>query len=512
MLVARNDAHRRAITGSVMLAVILQSIDVTIANVALPQMQGSLSATQDQIHWVLTSYVVASAIMMPITGFLATRFGRKRVFLTVVVGFVLSSVFVGIATSLPEIVFYRFIQGLFAAPLVPLTQSTMFDMNPGGRRGPAMAIFGMGIMVGPILGPSLGGVLTEYYSWRFVFYINVPIGMIAFLGIWTFLPETKIEHDRRFDWFGFGALSFAIAALQFILDRGQDLDWFQSSQIIAATVLGCLALYLFVVHLMTTTERSFIDKHIFNDRNFVVGLFLVAVVGLNLLTSLALITPYMQNLMGYPVMTAGEVLATRGVGTMAAMFIVGRLIDRHDPRLLVLFGFSMSMLFMYESSTFTPQVSEATLIRNGLLQGFGLGFMFVPLNTMTFATLAPEVRTQGTSLYGLMRNLGQSVGVAVAVFLFGRSVQANHAAISEYITPFNDGLRYFANGHWNLSTSAGRAALNNEVVRQAEVIAYSNDFTILMYFLMAVAPLIFLLRRPAQPQPIPEPENATAGA
>ncbi len=504
--------HRRAITASVMLAVILQSIDVTIANVALPQMQGSLSATQDQIHWVLTSYVVASAIMMPITGYLATRFGRKRVFLTVVVGFVLSSVFVGIATSLPEIVLYRFIQGLFGAPLVPLTQSIMLDMNPGGRRGPAMAIFGMGIMVGPIMGPFLGGWLTETYSWRFVFYINVPIGLVAFLGLWTFLPETTIERDRRFDWFGFGALSFAIAALQFVLDRGHDLDWFSSNQIIAATVLGGVAVYLFVVHLTTTKERSFIDRHIFDDRNFVIGLLLVAVVGLNLLASVVLITPYMQNLMGYPVMTAGEVLATRGLGTMAAMFVVGRLIDRMDPRLLIFFGFSLSVVFMWESSTFTPQVSQQQLITNGLLQGFALGFCFVPLSTLTFATLAPDVRTQGTSLYGLMRNLGQSVGVAVVVFLFGRSAQANQWAISESITPFNDALRYFAKDHWNMATTAGRAALNHEVTRQAEVIAYSNDFTILMYFLIATMPLIFLLRRPERPPPIPEPETATAGA
>jgi DHA2 family multidrug resistance protein len=195
---------------------------------------------------------------------------------------------------------------------------------------------------------------------------------------------------------------------------------------------------------------------------------------------------------------------------MAAMFVVGRLIDRMDPRLLIFFGFSLSVVFMWESSTFTPQVSQQQLITNGLLQGFALGFCFVPLSTLTFATLAPDVRTQGTSLYGLMRNLGQSVGVAVVVFLFGRSAQANQWAISESITPFNDALRYFAKDQWNMATTAGRAALNHEVTRQAEVIAYSNDFTILMYFLIATMPLIFLLRRPERPQQVPEPETATA--
>jgi MFS transporter, DHA2 family, multidrug resistance protein len=496
---ARDIPHRGIITLCVMLATIMQALDTTIANVALPYMQGSLSATLDQINWVLTSYIVAAAIMTPVTGFFANQFGRKRFFLVTVVGFTAASVLCGMAATLEQMVVFRLLQGVFGAPLVPLSQSVLLDSYPRERHGSAMAIWGVGVMVGPILGPTLGGWLTEYYNWRWVFYINVPVGIATFFGLSAYLPETRIS-KLSFDWFGFLTLGLAIGALQMLLDRGVQLDWFSSTEIIFETALACLAAYLFAVHTFTS-ERPFINPQMFKDRNFSIGLVFIFMVGIILLATLALLTPYLQNLMGYPVLTTGLVLAPRGMGTMVAMMLVGRLLGRIDPRGLILFGLLLTAAVLWKMTGFTPDVSQSTLIWTGVLQGLGLGFMFVPLSTITFATLDPAFRTEGTALFSLVRNIGSSIGISMVLFLLSRNTQIMHSELVQHVTPYNEALQQPGVSQiWNLATAAGRLALNAEITRQALIIAYADDFKLMMIVALFAAPFIFLLQGPKQPQ------------
>ncbi|TAJ89625.1 DHA2 family efflux MFS transporter permease subunit [Reyranella sp.] len=490
--------HVVLLTLCVMLATIMQALDTTIANVALPYMQGSLSATTDQINWVLTSYIVAAAIATPVTGFLEQRLGRKRLFQIAVAGFTGASVLCGIATSLPEMVLFRLLQGLFGASLVPLSQAVLLDSYPKEKHGSAMAMWGIGVMVGPILGPTLGGWLTEVYNWRWVFYINVPIGILTFLGLSAYLSETETRKGG-FDWFGFAMLSIAIGSFQTMLDRGEQLDWFSSTEIVIEAVLAALAFYLFLVQTFTV-KQPFIDPAIFKDRNLSVGLCFIFVVGIILLASLALITPYLQNLMGYPVITAGMVLAPRGIGTMFAMMLVGRIINRVDPRILLVVGLLITAAVLWEMTRFTPNISEWTLIRTGVLQGMGLGFMFVPLSTITFATLPPHLRTQGTALYSLMRNIGSSIGISLVIFLLTRNTQLVHAELVGHVTPFNDALGQIGPSHfWNMATTVGKAALNAEVTRQASVVAYANDFKLMMLVALVALPLVLLLKKAKGP-------------
>src|ERR1700761_2352691 len=429
-------ANRGAITACVILAVIMQALDTTIANVALPYMQGSVSASADQINWVLTSYIVAAAIMTPPSGFLANRFGRKRVLMTAVVGFVVASVLCGIAQSLLQIVAFRLLQGFFGAALVPLGQSVLLDIYTVEERGSAMALFGVSVMVGPVLGPVIGGWLTDHYSWRWVFYINVPLGMLAFAGISFFLSETKTSAAAKLDWLGFGSLSVAIAAMQVFLDRGAQLDWFSSFEILIEAVVCASALYIFLVH-TSSAKNSFVNPRLFLDRNFSVGVLFIFIVGITYLASLALLTPYLQTLMGYPMVTAGIVMGPRGLGTMVCMFLVGRLVGRVDTRLLLMIGLLLTAWAMYDMTGWNPNVSQWTIAVTGFIQGAGLGFLFVPLTTVTFATLPLEQRADGTGLYNLSRNVGSSVGISVVSYLLIRNNQVNHATIASHVTAFN---------------------------------------------------------------------------
>jgi DHA2 family multidrug resistance protein len=494
----RSRQHVALLTLCVMLATIMQALDTTIANVALPYMQGTLSATTDQINWVLTSYIVAAAIATPVTGFLEARLGRKRLFLSAVAGFTAASVLCGIATSLPEMVLFRLVQGLFGASLVPLSQAVLLDSYPREKHGSAMAMWGVGVMVGPILGPTLGGWLTEYYDWRWVFYINVPIGLATFLGLSAWLAPSRPTR-AVFDWFGFAMLSLAIGAFQTMLDRGEQLDWFASREIVVEAVAAGLAFYLFLVQTFTA-RRPFIEPAIFRDRNFSLGLCFIFVVGIILLASLALITPYLQNLMNYPVLTAGLVLAPRGMGTMVAMMIVGRIINKVDPRHLLAAGLLLTAAVLWEMTYFTPDVSQWTLIRTGMLQGAGLGLMFVPLSTITFSTLPASFRTQGTALYSLVRNIGSSIGISLVIFLLTRNTQVVHAELAGHVTPFNDALHLPEVARiWNMATVAGRAALDAEVTRQAAIVAYADDFKLMMIVALLALPLVLLLK-PAKPR------------
>jgi len=486
--------NRPAITACVILAVVMQALDTTIANVALPYMQGSVSASADQINWVLTSYIVAAAIMTPPSGFLANRFGRKRVLMVAVAGFVAASVLCGIAQSLLEIVAFRLLQGFFGAALVPIGQSILLDIYTPQERGSAMALFGMSVMVGPVLGPVIGGWLTDHYSWRWVFYINVPIGVLAFAGVSIFMKETKISTAARMDWLGFGSLSVAIAAMQVFLDRGAQLDWFSSFEILIEATVCVSAFYIFLVHTFTAND-SFVNPKLFLDRNFSVGMLFIFIVGVTYLASLALLTPYLQTLMGYPIVTAGLVMGPRGLGTMACMFLVGRLLGKVDTRLLLLVGLLLTAWAMYDMTGWNPNVSQWTIAVTGFIQGAGLGFLFVPLTTVTFATLAPEQRADGTGLYNLSRNVGSSIGISVVSYLLIRNNQVNHATIASHVTAFNHA---FDNSTvlqaWSPWTAGGRAALDQVIQMQASIISYIDDFKLMMILSLAAIPLVLLLR------------------
>jgi DHA2 family multidrug resistance protein len=489
--------NRSVLTLCAMLATLMQSLDSTIANVALPYMQGSLSASQDQINWVLTSYIVAAAIMTAPTGWLTSRFGRTRLFVVAVVGFTVASVLCGLSQSIGQIVLFRLLQGMFGASLVPLSQAVMFDIYPPEQRGSAMALWGIGVMVGPILGPTLGGWLTEHYNWRWVFYINVPVGIAATCGLLTFLPETP-RVKSGFDWTGFSMLGLGIGALQMMLDRGEQLDWFSSREIVVEACLAGVGIYCFVVHFLLA-DKPFISPRLLRDTNFVIGVVFIFLVGLILYATLALLTPYLQELMNYPVLTAGIALAPRGAGTMLAMFLCGKLIGRVSVRVLTLFGFGVTIYALYAMMGFTPDVSEGTVIVTGFLQGFSIGFVFVALSTVTFATLPPDLRTQGTSIYSLMRNLGSSIGISVTGALLVRNTQVNHAAIAALVSPFNRALQSGAPARlWNPLQSHGAAALNAVVTRSAETIAYIDDFKLMMLISIVAAPLVFLIRAPAR--------------
>jgi DHA2 family multidrug resistance protein len=489
--------NRVAITAVVGLATIMQALDTTIANVSLPYIQGNLAANQDEVEWVLTSYIVAAAIMTPPTGYLAERFGLKRLFMTSIVGFTLGSMLCGMATSIDQIVVFRLIQGAFGAALVPLSQSVLMDTYPPERQGTAMSYWGMAIMIGPIIGPVLGGWLTENYSWRWDFYINVPIGILAFVGMWFFLTETK-KNLAKLDWFGFAALSVAIGALQILLDRGEELDWLGSFEILIEGVISAGAFWLFLVHTFTT-RKPFVDPGLFRDRNFAAGMLFVFIIGVTYFAPLALLPLYLQDLMGYPILTAGFALAPRGVGTLIAMMVVGRLVGRLDTRLLLAIGLGLCGWAMWDMSGWTPDVSEWTVGINGIIQGAGMGFLFVPLSVTTLATLRPERRTEGAGFYNLSRNIGQSMGTSVVSALLVSNTQVNHADIGQYVTAVN---RQFANpsiAHlWSPFTAAGRAALDAAVTSQAQIIAYIDDFKLLMILTLGALPLIFFFRRPAR--------------
>jgi DHA2 family multidrug resistance protein len=492
-------ANRGAITACVILAVIMQALDTTIANVALPYIQGSVSASSDQINWVLTSYIVAAAIMTPPSGFLAGRFGRKRVLLTAIAGFVIASILCGLSQSLDQIVLFRLMQGLFGAALVPLSQGFLLDMYSLEERGSAMALFGVSVMVGPVLGPVIGGWLTDNISWRWVFYINVPIGALAFAGISIFVVETKKDIAAKLDWLGFAALSVGIGALQIFLDRGEQLDWFSSGEIIIEAIVCAGAFYIFLVHTFTS-KRSFVNPRLFLDRNFALSFVFIFIVGVTYLASLALMTPYLQTLMGYPVMTAGIVMGPRGLGTMTCMFVVGRLIGRVDTRWLLTLGLGLTAWAMYVMTGWTPDVSQWTIVSVGFVQGAGLGFLFVPLTTVAFSTLPAAMRGEGTGLYNLSRNIGSSVGISVVTALLTENVQTNHANIAVYVTPFNHAFAAPMARHvLNPLTAAGRAALDGMISLQALIIAYTDDFKLLMILSLAVMPLVLLLKKPAAP-------------
>jgi DHA2 family multidrug resistance protein len=488
---------RAATTATIICACVMQGVDTTIANVALPHIQGSMSASQDQISWVLTSYIVSSAITMPLTGWLAGRFGVKYLFLASVIGFTFASALCGAATSLPQLVLYRILQGVFGAGLVPLGQATLFSIYPRERHGYAMAIFSTGAMMGPIIGPTLGGWLTENLDWRWCFYINLPVGALVALGIVAFIRPSRPMRREQFDMFGFAMLSIAVGSLQLMLDRGQIKDWFYSTEIWIEATISVLCFYLLVVHTMTAGERSFLNRELLKSPNFVAGSLLMFGVGMILSGTLALMPSMMQVLMNYPVFDAGWMMAPRGFGTMMAMFLVARLINRVDNRLFILVGFLLTAASLWQMTGFSLLMGSGPILFASFAQGFGLGCTFVPLNLLALSGLPNHIMTQGTALRALMRMLGGSIGIAILETQLTQNTQIVHSRLIEWLRPDNPLAQApFLAAPFSLTTPSGIAALNHEVTRQAAMIGYIDDFALMLIVILSCLPLLLLVRAP----------------
>ena len=484
-------ARRMMLTVCAMTATIMQALDTTVANVALPYMQGSLSASLDQINWVLTSYIVASAIMTAPIGWMSDRFGRKRLFVICSAGFTVASLLCAMSQDIGAMVTARLLQGAFGAALVPLSQSVMLDAYPPEQRGSAMAIWGMGVMLGPIMGPTLGGFLTDQYSWHWVFLINLPVGIVTVLGLIVFMDETRKHEHLRFDWFGFVSLAIGIGALQLLLDRGEQVGWYGAPEIVIETIISAAGFYFFFAHSLTT-DQPFVRFEIFKDRNFAAACLFMSVIGVVLFGVMALITPFMQNLLGYPIMTAGYLLGARGVGTLISMMMVGRLMKFVEARTLVGIGLAISAATLYEMISFTTDTSATTIVVLGVIQGSGLGLVFVPLSTVAFTTLPGHLRTSGAAMLTLVRNIGSSVGISMVIANLTSTTTLMHARLTEHVTPFNNALQQ-ACSMLNTATDQGRALLDMMVTQQATIISYDNTFKLLMVLTLISLPLVLAI-------------------
>jgi DHA2 family multidrug resistance protein len=485
--------RRNMVTICAMTATIMQALDTTIANVALPYMQGTLSASQDQINWVLTSYIVAAAIMTAPVGWIANRFGRKRIFILCSGGFTVASVLCGLAQDINQMVLFRLLQGVFGAALVPLSQAVMLDSYALHERAKAMAIWGMGVMMGPIMGPSLGAWLTETYSWHWVFFVNLPFGVFTVLGLLVFMDETRKNRELRFDWFGFAALAVGIGSLQIALDRGEQLGWTESNEIIAEFIVSIVGFYYFFAHSLTTA-KPFIQFALFKDRNFVSGCVFMAVMGLVLFSTMALSSPYLQNVIGYPIITAGLLLASRGCGTFVAMMLVGRMMRYIEARTLIISGLSLTCLSLFYMTGWTDQTGVPEIVTLSIVQGFGFGLVFVPLSTVAFLTLPNHLRTDGTSMLTLMRNVASSIGISVVIAQLTEGSRRVYAVLSQHVNPFNPAMQMpDVRGLIDMSTDKGRAMMDVMVNLQAQIIAFSQDYQLVMIFTLCAIPLTLLI-------------------
>ena len=491
--------NKGLLTFGVMLATIIQILDTTIANVALPHMQTALGATADTITWVLTSYIVASAIAIPITGWVSDRIGSRNLFLISLVGFIVASALCGAAQSLEQMVGFRVLQGIAAAFMNPLSQTVMLDINKPADQPKAMAVWGMGIMIGPILGPVLGGWLTENFNWRWVFYVNLPLGLICLSILWWLLPSRPIRR-RGFDLFGFALLAIGIGALQLMLDRGQGEDWFSSAEIWIETLVAAIALWMFVVH-MATGKNPMFERSLWKNRNLVTALAFMQVVGLVMMATMALLPPMLQTLYGYPVIDTGLLLMPRVIGVLVTMGLSARLIAKGvDPRILVGTGFALAAWSLHDMTGWTLEMGNGPFILSGFIQGLGMGMIFMPLNGMAFATLPPHQRTEGASLTNLSRNIGASIGISLVTTVLARSTQTSHADLAQHVTAerlqtLDPGLLANLGGQ----ADAALAMANAEVTRQAAMIAYLNDFKAMMIVTACAIPLVLFLKKPKGP-------------
>ncbi len=487
--------NRALLTVGIMGAMIMQILDTTIANVALPHMQTSLGATVDTVTWVLTSYIVATAIALPATGWLSDRFGSRNLFLIAVGGFIIASMLCGIATSLEEMVIFRVFQGVFAAFINPLSQTSMLDINPPERAAKAMGVWGMGVMVGPIMGPVLGGWLTESYNWRWVFYVNVPVGLATFAILWFLLPS-RPKATRSFDFAGFVYLGVAVASFQLMLDRGQSEDWFESWEVIIEGLLALAFAWMAIVHFITAKNPLF-DRAIFANRNLVTGLFFMLVVGISTMAPMALLPPMLQNLFGYPVIDTGVMMAPRGVGVLATMWLAGQLMGRVDTRLVIMTGLLIFGVSLRQMAGYSLEMDFWPVITAGFVQGLGMGLVFMPLNALAFATLDNRYRTDGASLLNLFRSIGQSAGISMVTVLLARNIQTSHADLSQHVTRnvmagFDLGML----AQLGTLSDAAMSMADGMVNQQAAMIAYLDDFYLMSWISFAAVPLVLLLQKP----------------
>ncbi len=486
------------ITLVVMMGTFMTVLDSTIANVALPHMQPSLGAAADTITWVLTSYIVATAIVTPLTGWLAEKLGRRNLFIWSIAAFTLASMACGVAASLGQMVVFRMLQGAAGATLGPLGQAYVLDVWPQAKHGKAMAWWGVGIMVGPILGPVIGGWLTESFDWRWVFFINLPFGVITFFLASALLPQARVT-PRRFDLIGFSLLAVGVAALQLCLDRGQQLDWFASWEVRIEAGVAAAGLWAFGVHIFTTSG-ALVDRRMLADRNVMTGFLFITLVGLLLVGTTALVPTMLQTLFGYPVIATGMLQMPRGIGMMVAMMSAGQLLGKVDPRGLIALGIAIEAASLYMMSLFSPTMSSMPFMVTGALQGAGLGMIFVPLNTLAFATLPAALRTDAAGFYMLLRNLGGSIGISLGVGILAHQTQVSHADLGAALTPFN--LPWADNSIARaLGADAVTAMLDATVNKQAAMVAYVDVFRMMFWMTVAITPLLLLLRKPRSSGP-----------
>lgn len=496
--------RRMALTIVIMAGTLIQVLDSTIANVALPHMQASLGAAPDTITWVLTSYIVAAAIATPMTGWLETKIGRRNLMAVAIGGFTIASMACGFSTSLAMMVGARLAQGIFGAFISPLSQAIMLDIFPDRERPKAMSIWAMGVMIGPIVGPVLGGVLTDAYTWRWVFFINVPIGIFALFGLFA-LMENSGRRRVPFDALGFSLLALALSAIQLALDRGTQLDWLDSPEILLEIAVGVGMLWMFAVH--TATARDpLVPRAIFRDRNFVIAnLFFMVAMGVAISTSV-LIPPMLQTLFHHDTTGAGLMIMPRGIAMMFSMFVVGRIAHRIDARMLVAFGLAVIGISQWMMTGFSLEMDARPVIITGLIQGLGFGFVVVPMNLLAFATLPPETRTTGAALWSLSRNLGSSILIAMFSALAARNLQVSHADLSGELSiirhPFLQGGIVEQLG---LPNEGVLAAMDMEVNRQALMISYLDSFWLMAVMIVGLIPLTFFLRVQKSPAGRHEP-------
>ena len=485
--------ERALVLGTCTAVTFLYAMTVTIANVSLPQMQGALSATQDQIAWVVTFNLVATAVATPLAGWLVSRFGRRRVCNACVVAFGAASLACGLAESLEQLVLFRVLQGAFGAPLVPVSQAIVLDTYPKRRHGAVIAIYGMGSVLGPIVGPVVGGYLSETYDWRWVFYMIVPFSVLALIGTWLFIHDRESGTRVRLDWLGFLLLAGTLASLQLMLDRGERADWFDSAEILAYGVIAIGALYAFVAHSLTT-ERPFLRPSLLRDRNYTIGLILIFVFGMLNFTPMTLLPPLLQGVSGYPDSVIGFVLGARGIGTLVAFFLM-IFASRLDPRAMIGFGFVLQALAGWQLMQLDMNPSFEGVFWPMVLQGFGVGVLWVPITMVTFATLAPGAVAEGSAVYHMVRNVGSSIHISLSTTLVVRMARTNYAEIAPAVSPYNEALSMpWVTGGWNVHEPAGLAALSREIARQAAMIGYLDSFLFFIATSLVVLPLVLLVR------------------
>jgi len=494
---AAEEGVRFTIVIAVVLSAILEVLDSTIVNVALPHIQAAFGATNDQITWVLTSYIVASVVVMPLTGFLSRRIGRRRLILSAIVGFAVFSMLCGASWSLESMVIFRLGQGIFGAFLIPLSQSILFDSFPKDKRGQAMAMFGLGIVVAPVLGPTIGAILTDSFSWRMVFYVNLPIAAMALLLILGELPPDSPKKIRT-DWSGLWLMALAVGALQFVLDQGQSLDWFSSHTIQVAAVLSALAGLFFIVHGVVMGEKSIVNLDLFADRNFSLACIVISGFVVSMFGQIAIQPLFVQNLLGYSVLDAGYMFIPRGLAAGFSMVITGAVLsNRFDARLLAFIGLVVTAVGNFQLGELNLNASFWQVAWPGTVAGLGMGLIFVPLSTLAFENIGREHQDEASGLYNVTRQLGSSVGIAAVGAMLTHAVAVNAAQLTQHVTPFSTAARAYLHPlGMSLESAQGAAVLSGEVARQAAMMSYAQVFTILGWTAVALIPLLLLMKKP----------------